>query len=263
MLSQFNPCNHQQQQLPYIYTVTKHSHSTIPSFPPTPHSTTTTHDYFNNAISSQFTTNNNNNNYNLNNYNNSDNNYNNSDSNNNLNFPLSPPPLSTSTSTSSSPVIHHATPPPTLASVTAGLYSPPPISSVPSQSLHALSLPSPAILPSFSSFMIPSPMTPSLTRRPSAESFFNSAPQPVKVPSSPSFPPSPQRKSSTTTQYARILKRRESRAKFDALKQARLENGQGYLHEVRHKQAMKRPRGPGGRFLSATEIAALEKQQQD
>ncbi|KAI8823490.1 CCAAT-binding transcription factor (CBF-B/NF-YA) subunit B-domain-containing protein, partial [Fimicolochytrium jonesii] len=57
-------------------------------------------------------------------------------------------------------------------------------------------------------------------------------------------------------QYHRILKRREARAKIEALNRGRREKG--YIHESRHRHAMRRPRGPGGRFLSASELAALK-----
>ncbi|AMD22667.1 HHL103Cp [Eremothecium sinecaudum] len=61
-------------------------------------------------------------------------------------------------------------------------------------------------------------------------------------------------------QYYRILKRRYARAKLEEnLKISRARKP--YLHESRHKHAMKRPRGQGGRFLTASEINELKKRE--
>ncbi|KAL8162055.1 hypothetical protein V2J09_013544 [Rumex salicifolius] len=58
-------------------------------------------------------------------------------------------------------------------------------------------------------------------------------------------------------QYHGILRRRESRAK-EALKAKPRPINKPYRHESRHRHAMRRPRGAGGRFLNSKELQTLK-----
>jgi nuclear transcription factor Y alpha len=76
-------------------------------------------------------------------------------------------------------------------------------------------------------------------------------------------------------QYHRIVKRRAARARLEELNRLvrsrkvsilclsclETTNNQPYLHESRHRHACSRPRGKGGRFLTAEEIEALKKEE--
>lgn len=64
-------------------------------------------------------------------------------------------------------------------------------------------------------------------------------------------------------QFHRILKRRQARQKLEEQLRLTSKARKPYLHESRHKHAMRRPRGPGGRFLTSDEVAALEKKEQE
>jgi nuclear transcription factor Y alpha len=61
-------------------------------------------------------------------------------------------------------------------------------------------------------------------------------------------------------QFHRILKRRVARQRLEEQLRLTSKGRKPYLHESRHNHAMRRPRGPGGRFLTAEEVAAMDRE---
>ncbi|EAU32076.1 hypothetical protein ATEG_07814 [Aspergillus terreus NIH2624] len=101
--------------------------------------------------------------------------------------------------------------------------------------------------------------------RPSVPPPMAPPPQPVQQSQpSPEMVTGPEQESPlyvNAKQFHRILKRRVARQRLEEQLRLTSKGRKPYLHESRHNHAMRRPRGPGGRFLTADEVAAMEKKQ--
>lgn len=87
-------------------------------------------------------------------------------------------------------------------------------------------------------------------------------PAPVQHPQSPEMPSGGDEESPhyvNAKQFHRILKRRVARQILDIQLRLTSKGRKSYLHESRHNHAIRRPRGPGGRILTADQVAVMEK----
>ncbi|KJR81615.1 nuclear transcription factor Y, alpha [Sporothrix schenckii 1099-18] len=91
-------------------------------------------------------------------------------------------------------------------------------------------------------------------------------PQQMHAPPSPELAAAPVEESPlyvNAKQFHRILKRRVARQRLEEALRLTSKGRKPYLHESRHNHAMRRPRGPGGRFLTADEVAEMERGKTD